>query len=92
MNTLGEHDLSIQRDGIPFLQFIPSPNTIVSLAGIRADNGMFIPVGQTLEVNSIINPLNNDVIVDATLTNNAIFRENAVEQLIKGAQSLKRTK
>ena len=81
LNTINDSDLSIQRNGIPFLQFIPSPNTVVALAGIRADNGMFIPVGQTLEVNSIINPLNNDVIVDATLTNNTIFRANATEQM-----------
>ena len=42
---------------------------------------MFIPVGQTLEVNSIINPLNNDLIIDGTLTNNIVFRANATEQM-----------
>ena len=81
LNTLGDADLTIQRNNIPFLQFIPSPNTVVALAGIRADNGMFIPVGQTLEVNSIINPLNNDLIIDGTLTNNIVFRANATEQM-----------
>ena len=58
-----------------------SPNTVVSLARLRCDNGLSVPVGQVLSVNSIINPLNNDVIVDATLTNNIVFRANATEQM-----------
>ena len=58
-----------------------SPNTVVSLAGLRCDNGLSVPVGQVLSVNSIVNPLNNDVIVDATLTNNIVFRANATEQM-----------
>ena len=58
-----------------------SPNTVVALAGVRCDNGLSVPVGQVLSVNNIINPLNNDVIVDATLTNNIVFRANATEQM-----------
>ena len=58
-----------------------SPNTVVCLAGLRCDNGLSVPVGQVLSVNSITNPLNNDVIVDATLTNNIVFRANATEQM-----------
>ena len=58
-----------------------SPNTVVSLAGLRCDNGLSVPVGQVLSVNSIINPVNNDVIVDATLSNNTVFRANATEQM-----------
>ena len=58
-----------------------SPNTVVSLAGLRCDNGLSVPVGQFLSVNSIIKQLNNDVIVDATLTNNTVFRANATEQM-----------
>ena len=64
-----------------FLQMTSSPNTVVSLAGLRCDNGLSVPVGQVLSVNSIVNPLNNDVIVDATLTNNIVFRANATEQM-----------
>ena len=48
---------------------------------MRCDNGLSVPVGQFLSVNSTINPLNNDVIVDATLTNNTVFRANATEQM-----------
>ena len=39
-----------------FLQMTSSPNTVVSLAGLRCDNGLSVPVGQFLSVNSIINP------------------------------------
>ena len=81
LNTLGDADLTFQRNSISFLQMTSSPNTIVSLAGLRCDNGLSVPVGQVLSVNSIINPLNNDVIVDATLTNNIVFRANATEQM-----------
>ena len=48
---------------------------------MRCDNGLSVPVGQVLSVNNIINPVNNDVIVDATLTNNTVFRANATEQM-----------
>ena len=58
-----------------------SPNTAVSSAGLQCNNGLSVPIGQVLSVNSIINPLNNDVIVDATLTNNMVFRANAIEQM-----------
>ena len=82
INTLGDSDLTLQRSGVSFLQFQTSPlNTVVSLAGIRCDNGLTIPAGQVLSVNSIVNPLNNDIVVDATLTNNTIFRANATEQM-----------
>ena len=81
LNTLGDSDLTFQRNGVSFLQMTSSPNTVVSLAGLRCDNGLSVPVGQVLSVNSIINPLNNDVIVDATLTNNIVFRANATEQM-----------
>ena len=82
LNSLGDADLTFQRNSVSFLQFQSSPvNTVVSLAGLRCDNGLSVPVGQVLSVNSIINPLNNDVIVDATLTNNIVFRANATEQM-----------
>ena len=81
LNTLDDSDLTFQRNGVSFLQMTSSPNTVVSLAGLRCDNGLSVPVGQFLSVNSIINPLNNDVIVDATLTNNTVFRANATEQM-----------
>ena len=81
LNTLGDADLTFQRNGVSYLQMTSSPNTIVALAGVRCDNGLSVPVGQVLSVNSIINPLNNDVVVDATLTNNIIFRANATEQM-----------
>ena len=77
LNTLDDSDLTFQRNGVSFLQMTSSPNTVVSLAGLRqrCDNGLSVPVGQVLSVNSIINPLNNDVIVDATLTNNIVFEQ-----------------
>ena len=81
LNTLGDADLTFQRNGVSYLQMTSSPNTVVALAGLRCDNGLSVPVGQFLSVNSIINPLNNDVIVDATLTNNTVFRANATEQM-----------
>ena len=81
LNTLGDADLTFQRNGVSYLQMTSSPNTVVALAGLRCDNGLSVPVGQVLSVNSIINPLNNDVIVDATLTNNIVFRANATEQM-----------
>ena len=82
ISSLNDADLTLQRSGISFLQFQTSPlNTVVSLAGIRCDNGLTIPAGQVLSVNSIVNPLNNDIVVDATLTNNTIFRANATEQM-----------
>ena len=81
LNTLGDADLTLQRNGVSYLQMSSSPNTVVCLAGLRCDNGLSVPVGQVLSVNSIINPLNNDVIVDATLTNNIVFRANATEQM-----------
>ncbi len=81
LNTLDDSDLTFQRNGVSFLQMTSSPNTVVSLAGLRCDNGLSVPVGPVLSVNSIINPLNNDVIVDATLTNNIVFRANATEQM-----------
>ena len=81
LNTLGDADLTFQRNGVSYLQMTSSPNTIVALAGLRCDNGLSVPVGQVLSVNNIINPLNNDVIVDATLTNNIVFRANATEQM-----------
>ena len=81
INTTIDTDFTIQRNGVSYLQMTSSPNTIVSLAGLRCDNGLSVPVGQLLSVNSIVNPLNNDVIVDATLTNNIVFRANATEQM-----------
>ena len=81
LNTLDDSDLTFQRNGVRCLQMTSSPNTVVSLAGLRCDNGLSVPVGQVLSVNSIVNPLNNDVIVDATLTNNIVFRANATEQM-----------
>ena len=81
LNTLGDADLTFQRNGVSYLEMTSSPNTVVALAGLRCDNGLSVPVGQFLSVNSIINPLNNDVIVDATLTNNTVFRANATEQM-----------
>ena len=75
LNSFGDADLTFQRNGVSFLQMTSSPNTVVSLAGLRCDNGLSVPVGQFLSVNSIINPLNNDVIVDATLTNNTVFEQ-----------------
>ena len=81
LNTLDDIDLTFQRNGVSFLQMTSSPNTVVSLAGLRCDNGLSVPVGQVLSVNSIVNPLNNDVVVDATLTNNIVFRANATEQM-----------
>ena len=81
LNTSGDADLALQRNGISYLQLTSSPNTVVSLAGLSADNGITVPVGQVLSVNSIISPLNNDVVVDATLTNNVVFRANPVEQM-----------
>ena len=81
LNTLGDADLTVQRNGVSFLQMTSSPNTVVSLAGIRCDNGLTIPSGQVLSANNIINPLNNDLILDATLTNNIVFRANATEQM-----------
>ena len=80
-NSFGDADLTFQRNGVSFLQMTSSPNTVVSLAGLRCDNGLSVPVGQVLSVNNIINPLNNDVIADATLTNNVVFRANATEQM-----------
>ena len=81
LNALDDSDLTFQRNGVSFLQMTSSPNTVVSLAGLRCDNGLCVPVGQVLSVNSIVNPLNNDVIVDATLTNNIVCRANATEQM-----------
>ena len=81
LNTLGDADLTFQRNGVSYLQMTSSLNTVVALAGLRCDNGLSVPVGQFSSVNSIINPLNNDVIVDATLTNNTVFRANATEQM-----------
>ena len=81
LNSLGDSDLTFQRNGVSFLQMTSSPNTVVSLAGLRCDNGLSVPVGQVLSVNNIINPVNNDIIVDATLTNNTVFRANATEQM-----------
>ena len=81
LNTLGDADLTFQRNGVSYLQMTSSPNTIVALAGLRCDNGLSVPVGQVLSVNNIMNPLNNDVIVDATLTNNIVLRANATEQM-----------
>ena len=78
LSTLDDSDLTFQRNGVSFLQMTSS---VVSLAGLRCDNGLSVPVGQVLSVNSIINPLNHDVIVDATLTNNIVFRANATEQM-----------
>ena len=81
LNSFGDAGLTFQRNSVSFLQMTSSPNTIVALAGIRCDNGLSLPPGQALSVNNIINPLNNDVIVDATLTNNVVFRANATEQM-----------
>ena len=57
LNTLDDSDLTFQRNGVSFLQMTSSPNTVVSLAGLRCDNGLSVPVGQVLSVNSIVNPL-----------------------------------
>ena len=81
INSLNDADLTLQRNSVSYLQMTSSPNTVVALAGMRCDNGLSVPVGQVLSVNSIINPLNNDVIVDATSTNNVVFRANATEQM-----------
>ena len=88
LNTLGDADLTFQRNGVCYLQMTSSPNTVVALVGLRCDNGLSVPVGQVLSVNSIINPLNNDVIVDATLTNNIVFRANATEQMRKNSNGV----
>ena len=82
MNTSDDSDSTFQRNGVSFLQFTSSPNTGVSLARLRCDNGISVPVGQVLSVNSVINPLYNDVVIDATLTNNIVCRANATEQMI----------
>ena len=81
LNTSGDADLALQRNGISYLQLASSPNTVVSLAGLRADNGTTVPAGQVVSVNNIIIALKNDVVVDATLSNNVVFRANPVEQM-----------
>ena len=82
LNTIGDAKLTFQRNRLSFLQLQSSPvNAVVSLAGFNASNGITIPVGFGLLTGSIVNPLNNDVVIDATLTNNIVFRGNATEQM-----------
>ena len=51
------------------------------MAGFNASNGLIIPVGYGLLTSSIVNQLNNDLIIDSTLSNNIVFRANATEQM-----------
>ena len=82
INTINDADLTLHRNNFPFLQLQSSPvNTVVSLAGFNASNGLTIPVGYGLLTSSIVNQLNNDLIKDASLTNNIVFRGNATEQM-----------
>ena len=54
LNSFGDADLTFQRNGVSSLQMTSSPNMVVSLAGLRCDNGLSVPAGQFLSVNSII--------------------------------------